>query len=149
MGRRCSEHVKLADYQYRKQTSYIGNKLLIYGNSPISDYLDKIMNIKWSISLKLIPELSDLPKEERKQLWKQCSMSGFSHWQTGFAFGISCMWAMLINALTMYLLEMFPSLNKYLMFFLKCIFGYGLGLYFFSMVLIAMVRPYIRAKRQF
>jgi hypothetical protein len=40
------------------------------------------MNIYWSIYS--IPELVDLPKEKRKEIWHECRGKVFHHWQTWF-----------------------------------------------------------------
>jgi hypothetical protein len=37
------------------------------------------MKLYWSINS--IPELADLPKEKRKEVWKSCHIKCFLHWQ--------------------------------------------------------------------
>jgi hypothetical protein len=38
------------------------------------------MKLYWSYNS--IPELADLPKEKRKEIWHACHLKGLAHWQT-------------------------------------------------------------------
>ena len=40
------------------------------------------MKIYWSYNS--IPELADLPKEKRKEIWQKCHVKVFRHWQMWF-----------------------------------------------------------------
>jgi hypothetical protein len=43
------------------------------------------MKLYWS--LKSIPELADLPKEKRMEVWRACHPKDIKHWQTWISFG--------------------------------------------------------------
>jgi hypothetical protein len=97
-------------------------------------------------SLRSIPELSDLPRAERRRLWRECWWKVLGHWQVWLVFLVG-----LLGLLGGTVLVPFLAL--------ACEFGLPLALllvsgvwgslfgFLLNQVSIPLARPYLRAAR--
>ena len=104
--------------------------------------------ILWPISLKSIPELSDLAWRQRYELWRRCSIKGFYHWQSWVALILCFAWSILITWLRYYMINRYPFFNK--MWFNLSITAIGgiFGIYLFFVCLTVIVRPCLKQERE-
>ncbi len=70
------------------------------------------------------------------------------HWQTWAAFLLFLTWSLVITFLIHLLRDEYPEINNFFIYsFLNSIIGFGIGFYFFMLVWIAQVRPYMKKER--
>ena len=95
-----------------------------------------------SFSLKSIPELSGLTKEEQKKLYRKCSTKVFQHWQAWLAIVGLGLW----NAFCIYIVvsDILPIHFSIILSGL----GGGFGWYVFNIVWVSMTRPYLKIERE-
>ncbi len=93
------------------------------------------MRIYWS--LKSIPELSDLPNEERRQIWVATRRGPFRHWQ----YWAAVLGAFLVLMLLVPLVDVVQSMGSRIVI-------YSLALYVFVLFIrqvgFYFIRPYMR-----
>jgi len=95
------------------------------------------MKLYWSC--KSIPELADLPKDKRKEIWKTCRWNCVSSWP----FWVSTIAIIVVWLVILRKLEYFYSDNHIIGLILDAIACALVGFILFQ-VEIALVRPYIR-----
>ena len=111
-------------------------------------YAIKGSNMKLYFTLKSIPELSDLNRQERIRLWRRNSFRGLVHKKTLAAFAIYFLWSYLIFYLVHYIQDQsIIKLSDHTALLLQTFFGYVVGLYCVMLVWINNTRPYLRKKR--
>ncbi len=95
------------------------------------------MKIYWL--LKSIPELAEMPKKERKAIWRRCYWKVFRHWQTCLALIVCGACA----GLGVILGQMWVG-NYIVGAAVGGAVGGGIGGFIFAQVATAMARHYIR-----
>src|SRR5687767_7461066 len=103
------------------------------------------MPVYWS--LRSVPELSDLPRAERRRLWRRCwPQSAFRHWQTWAAL-LACGLSPLLGGwVGAWVGSQFGA--RFLGGLLGAGVGGGIGGFVVGQVGTAVLRPYLRAERE-
>lgn len=102
--------------------------------------------MRFYLTLKSIPELTDLPRKKRGKLWRQNCLKGLAHWQTLCAFGAHFIWSFTIFLLIQMVRQKYPTINVITISIVNG-FGFAIGFYFFTIIWIEQVRPYIKKQR--
>ena len=93
--------------------------------------------------IKHLPELADLPKNERDRLRRENYFKGLRHWQPWAAFVVLIIWSMIVFVIIDYLRdEVFRQ--KHIIFSIAYgVLGFGLGYIFFWITWVKKVRLHI------
>jgi hypothetical protein len=84
-----------------------------------------------------IPELADLPKEKRKELWHACHLKVFVHWQIWVSLLVCGLCAATGT-------ELGKFYYNHIGGFLGAMLGGGIGGFIVGQVGVAVTRPHIR-----
>jgi hypothetical protein len=102
--------------------------------------------MKLYLTLKSIPELSDLPRKQRGKLWRKNFLKGLAHWQTLCALVVHFIWSFTISSIIQMVSEKYPTINI-LFYAIANGIGFGIGFCFFFVIWVEQVRPYIKNQR--
>jgi hypothetical protein len=93
------------------------------------------MKLYWSYNS--IPELADLPKEKRKEIWHTCHLKCLVHWQIWVSFLVCGLCAATGMGLGEFYYNRIGG-------FLGAMLGGGIGGFIIGEIKVSMVRPHIR-----
>ncbi len=103
--------------------------------------------MKLYLTLKSIPELSNLPWRERIRVWNICARKTVKHWQVWVAY-LVCIILICTAGITGNAIEQnFPGTHPFIIVLIISFLHFGTGGLIVTQIITVMARPYIRKER--